>query len=413
MGLVNHFSRLCFALVLWFLSNALIFLSVNLSWVRYPILFNIEVLLVLFIIACVYDLGKQKPWTQFRRKTRSFGQAFIQKDFKDYVKTFGFLALIWSIEIILQKYVFSTIFGTTVHYIDGKYDPLLIEDQDDSGKVPLVCMDGTVLFSLRQMVIFVAAIATILIDYDDVIEKSYFVKSLVVSVPLVIGAAFSVYDTHSQKTSTGKVFLALLWILLRVTRMVLTKWVQKRELQHMSITRFLRLLIPCMLLLLLPCFFASEMRQMKDQPNIIPGKINTSDENWLDVVTLHFGQLAVYSVLFFTSLLILLDGGTAADYNMWLVLREVIWNTACSYTIGVGELVEHVLGPHQIAGLVIFFSAWTTYLVMYWIRFVQKYRLNSTQQIKNVEYSAVKEVTKKESNNPLEPIILDSLRFSD
>lgn len=421
MALISNFSRLSFNLLIWFFLNGVIFLAPGLSWIKYPILLNIEALCIVFVFSCIYDAAHWRPWQEaVDRITALKGgdqpRKAVIKDFRKYMLHFGLLALVWSLEILFQKLVFSTVFTSTIHYIDHDRDPLLVDDDpsDSKNDVPLACMDGTLLFSIRQMAIVVALFGTLALDWQDPVEIRYLFKASLPVFMICVGAFLAVWNNQTSKPSVGHIFLAIGWIFLRSFRLVMTKWVQMNHMHKIPATRFLRLLLPLMFVILVPGFLIFEAGELHNVRAVLTNSENPSDADLLQLFFGHIGKVLIYSILFFSSLMLLLNGGNSVDYTSWLMLREVIWNTACSYAVGTGELTPHILGAHQIVGLVMFLCSWVTYIVLFLLRFVERNRQLGQRYIRMVTFKNHKEVDLDGQNaDPLKERVFDTQRFSD
>lgn len=400
--MLTKFSKFSFSLLMWFFTNGLIFLVPQLSWVKYPILLNLETFVVVLLSCCIYDASHWKPWkenvSRFNvTKKMVFSKNKIVSSFRDFLKRFGALALVWSLEIILQKMIFTTVFTSTTHYIDRYKDPLIIENEEGSegGGVALSCMDGTLLFSIRQMAIILVLMGTFVLERNQGEEVKYLTKTIVPVIMISVGAFLSVWNNQSHQPSVGQVFLALLWIIIRTIRLILTKWVQNAHYDVLSATRFFRLVIPIIIAILLPFFLLFEVGEMVNSSED-GSAVAISDVEWIQIALLHLAKVSVYSVLLFSGSMILFTGGNAVDYISWIMLREVLWNTACGYAVSAGEFTSHKMGAHQIAGLVVFFVGWPMQVVLS--------ALQSTFRSKQVHHHRVKmvEIKTKKKQVPVQ-----------
>jgi hypothetical protein len=109
-------------------------------------------------------------------------------------------------------------------------------------------------------------------------------------------------------------------------------------------------------------------------------------------------RLIIYSALFLVSLSLLQYGGSAPDYAMWQLLRDVVWQTACEYAMAVGSSPPPLVIPSpppppapapseghatdrlssfataelRAISLGVFFMAWFTFLMFYSWQFVAR-----------------------------------------
>lgn len=414
MPVVSDFTGITFTLFVWLGTNGLIFVIPGLGWIQYAILLSVETLFTLFVISSIYDASGWKPWKEATERIRQFRSGglprrVVVKDFKSYLIHFGSLAFIWSLEIILQKVLFSTVFTTSLHTVDDD-GPLYWEDRDQqepSTNLSLTCMDGTYLFSIRQFVLLFVFVFTAFMD-AAIIQERIYLKKTVLPVILMCVGAFSAVLNNQSDVGAGPVFLALLWVLLRASRLILTKWVQRSHMQTITITRFLRLLIPLMLIILVPAFFFTEYR---DLSTIV---IKGSDQKYSDaqqfaMVVWHLFKVSLYSALFFSSSVLLFFGGNAVDYTSWLMFREVIWNTSCGYVVGTGSTDIHKRSLGQILGLTLFLFAWVTYLVLFGSKYVQRNRQEQYRQVRPISFDSIRD--DEVYNNPL--VARTSVKYSD
>jgi hypothetical protein len=392
MVLLSNFSRLSFNLVVWFFLNGLIFLVPSLSWIKYPLLLNLETLIIVFLFCCIYDASHWKPWKN------DAPRGAVMNNFGTFLLRFGTLAILWSLEIILQRLVFSTVFTTTVHYIDQSH---LIQDEDENAghNMPLACMDGTIPFSIRQMAIIIIFIGTVILERQNTFEVRYLLKTSLPVLLICAGAFLAVWNNQTHNTKVGHVFLALGWIILRSSRLIVTKWVQNGHMQRITATRLLRLLLPMMIAILLPAFMIIELPELCGKDGIIPNGGGISDIDWIQMVIDHIGRVLVYSFLLFSSVSLLLNGGNSVDYTSWVMLREVVWNTACSYTVSAGELTAHIIGAHQIIGLAMFLFGWVAYIILFSTRFLQRLREKSVNPVQMIDFTKMKEYDLKVPND--------------
>lgn len=424
MAILNTFSQISFALWMWLFLNGLIFLVPGLSWIKYPILLNVEALALVFIICCVVDASHWRPWKEAAEVVKQIKggarpRRVVINSFSAYLSHFGVLALVWSLELVLQKMVFSTVFTTTLHYIDHSKDPFYVQDSssEDENNVSWTCMDGTLLFSVRQSAIVLALCGTLFLERNDPLEKRYLKRVAPFVCVICIGAFLAVWNNQASHPTARGVVWALVWVFLRTSRLLLTKWVQKKHQTTLGMTRFLRLLLPFMFVLLVPSFLVVEFPELKSMDGVLTDGSVGTDHDWFGLVLSHTGVVCIYALLFSTSLFILLGGGNAVDYNSWLMLREVIWNTTCSHAIGEGSLTIHVLGAHQIAGLTLFLISWVSYLVLYFLRFIQRIRGENPRYVQIVDFVNIKDVDlrswKADEEDNLQLRVTKAQRHSD
>ena len=387
MGLLSGVTRLFLSLFMWFFISGVLFVFPSVSWIRYPILLNLETFFLVFIGSCIYDASLHISMKDIFEDIQPKKKKSIVHNFRLYIIRFGGLALLWSLEIILQKTIFSTIFTSTVYYVEQNNRPVLIDDEPNTTEVPLACMDGTFLFAVRQLVIIVTYVGTVFFEWKGKYDARYFTGNGILVLLMGASSFLAVVNNFEQKPSINNIMLAMLWTILRSIRLLFTKKVHESHFNKLSPTRFMRLLSPFMIVILLPFFFIFEMSELGDFVGY--GSVS-SDADMLSFVIFHVGKASIYSLLLFSSLTLLLNGGCTTDYVGWTTLREVIWNTACGYTVASGELRPYKTGIQQIIGLVTFIFAWIVYMLLFAIRFSHVIREKKQRQVNIIDYKSTK-----------------------
>jgi hypothetical protein len=374
----------------------MLFIIPGLVWLKYPILCNLCVFILSWVISAFMSANLWNPYDTNRETddvNREGMEAFgiVKKHgFVDYMKRFFGLGFLWTAEIVTQSLFMNVVFSRTLHYVDWEDEPMIDHAEYDKERLSLVCSDGGLTQSMTQMLINVSFILTVIIEWNGTTRKKYVSKTLVPVIILSVGGFFAIWNDDKTRPNVMSVLLCLLWIFMKAVRLSYIKKIQALHEYTLTPSRMIGMICQSMVPLLIVSFMIFELPVMINNTHLVNIEHSTEYEFTVDIVKMAF-VIILYTALLYSGTSLLLINGNSVDYCQWIQIKDVLLNSACIYAIRHGEVITKTLKIHQFIGIAVFGIGCVLYQILYYNRIIYKLRKRENHFTKTVSFKYPKD----------------------